>query len=104
MNTNTNIEAVSSQITSGLTAACERHVRHRSPHIGIFAMSALAMMSGMSGRRLAAKIRNDPGREKTPYDLERIAAAQNKQERKAALRCQYNIAGERLVHPVPIYD
>lgn len=58
--------------------------------MGLLALTALAMMPGMGGGPLAADIRNDPDREKTPEDLERIAAAQRKRERKAALRYRHN--------------
>lgn len=41
-------------------------------------------LPGFGGGPLAADIRNDPNREKTPEDLERMAAAQRKRDRKAA--------------------
>lgn len=56
----------------------------RSPVMAMMALTALAMMPGMGGGPLAADIRNDPNREKTPEDLERMAAAQRKRDRKAA--------------------
>ena len=43
-----------------------------------------AMMPGWSAGNPSQQERNDPRREKTPADLERMAAAQRKRERKAA--------------------
>jgi len=58
---------------------------------GLIAMSLIAAMPFMGGGgSSAAAVRNDPEREKTQRDLERIAAAQRKRERKAARRNAQN--------------
>lgn len=54
------------------------------------ATAMLAGLLGIGGGRSSAMERNDPNREKTPQDLERMAAAQRKRDRKAA-RCRADI-------------
>jgi hypothetical protein len=59
----------------------------RGSAAGVLAMAALLAGSlGVGGGQLAADVRHDPRREKTPQDLERMAAAQRKRDRKAARR------------------
>lgn len=63
--------------------------RHRCPLAAAFVlpiMCGLAAMRfpGLSARNPSQQERNDPRREKTPQDLERMAAAQRKRDRKAA--------------------
>lgn len=56
--------------------------------MGLLAMTAMLAGSfgmGYGGRSSSAE-RHDPDREKTPEDLERMAAAQRKRDRKAARR------------------
>lgn len=67
--------------------------RRRSPVMAMMALTALAMMPGRGGGPLAADIHNDPSREKTPQDLERMAAAQRKRDRKAARKGLPNADG-----------
>lgn len=56
-----------------------------SSMIGLLAMTAmLAGSLGIGGGRSSAMERNDPNREKTPEDLERMETAQRKRDRKAA--------------------
>jgi len=66
--------------------------------MGLLAMTAMMAGSfGMGGGRSSSAERHDPDREKTPEDLERMAAAQRKRERKAARRNSLHNAG-RLAH------
>jgi len=65
----------------------------RKSMAGLLAMTAMLAgcgMYGMGGGRSSAAERNDPDRPKTPQDLERMAAAQLKRERKAARKAQNN--------------
>ena len=67
--------------------------RRRSPLVmGLIAGAACLAggLPGFGGGPLAADIRNDPNREKTPEDLERMAAAQRKRDRKAARKGPQN--------------
>ncbi len=64
--------------------------RRRSPVMPLFIMATMAGMLGMTGAPSAADVRNSPDREKTPEDLERMAAAQRKRDRKAARKGSTN--------------
>jgi hypothetical protein len=50
----------------------------------------MSMMPGWSAGNPSQQERNDPNREKTPQDLERMAAAQRKRDRKAARKGPQN--------------
>lgn len=70
--------------------------RRKSALMGILAATAMLAGSygfGMGGGRSSAMERNDPNREKTPEDLERMAAAQRKRDRKAARKGPQNERG-----------
>lgn len=66
--------------------------RRRSALMGLIAGAACLAggLPGFGGGPLAADIRNDPNREKTPEDLESMAAAQRKRDRKAARKGPQN--------------
>lgn len=77
------------------SASCCASSRRGLSGGGMLALLAMSGMIGMGlprmrGSRSARAERNDPDREKTPADLERLAAAQRKRERKAALRSRHN--------------
>ena len=62
--------------------------------LGLLAMSIMAgACAGLPGwRPSSADVRHDPNRPKTPEDMERMAAAQKKRDRKAARKCTQNAA------------
>jgi hypothetical protein len=73
-------------------AAAPKPQRRKSTLAGVLAVTA--MLGGPfffgGGGRSAAMDRNDPNREKTPDDLERMSAAQRKRDRKAARKYPQN--------------
>lgn len=66
--------------------------RRQSAMMGLIAGAACLAggLPGFGGGPSGADIRNDPSREKTPQDLERMAAAQRKRDRKAARKGPQN--------------
>ena len=68
----------------------ERQAAKMIAIMGNMACTEMPMLRLPRIRRNSADIRHDPNRPKTAEDLERIEAARQKQERKAARRQKFN--------------